>query len=106
MRPENKLSTQPETLKRCCSAAYETDFARMLLGDSFHPGGLDLTGHLGVLLDLRPGLRILDVASGAGCCRRLVAFGHLSARRCRTHGLPRRELRPRDLRMRLLHFPR
>ena len=60
------LSTQPETLKRCCSAAYETDFARMLLGDSFHPGGLDLTGHLGVLLDLRPGLRILDVASGKG----------------------------------------
>src|SRR6516162_5172424 len=66
MRRENNLSAQPDTLKRCCSAAYESDFARMLLGDSFHPGGLDLTGHLGVLLDLRPGLRILDVASGKG----------------------------------------
>src|SRR6516162_4440208 len=60
------LSTQPETLKRCCSYAYESDFARMLLGDSFHPGGLDLTRRLGILLDLRPGLRILDVASGKG----------------------------------------
>lgn len=59
-------SVPPETLKRCCSAAYESDFARMLLGDSFHPGGLDLTRRLGVLLDLRPGLRILDVASGKG----------------------------------------
>jgi ubiquinone/menaquinone biosynthesis C-methylase UbiE len=46
--------------------AYESDFARMLLGDSFHPGGIDLTRRLGVLLDLRPGLRILDVASGKG----------------------------------------
>ena len=56
----------PETLKRCCSAAYESEFARILLGDSFHPGGLDLTRRLGFLLDLRPGLRILDVASGKG----------------------------------------
>lgn len=59
-------AVQPETLKRCCSSAYESEFARMLLGDSFHPGGLDLTRRLGILLNLRPGLRILDVASGKG----------------------------------------
>ena len=59
-------TVQPETLKRCCSGAYESEFARTLLGDSFHPGGLDLTRRLGILLDLRPGLRILDVASGKG----------------------------------------
>jgi SAM-dependent methyltransferase len=59
-------TAQPETLKRCCSSAYESEFARRLLGDSFHPGGLDLTRRLGILLDLRPGLRILDVASGKG----------------------------------------
>ena len=59
-------TAQPETLKRCCSNAYESEFARRLLGDSFHPGGLDLTRRLGILLDLRPGLRILDVASGKG----------------------------------------
>ncbi len=38
----------------------------MLLGDSFHPGGLGLTTQLGQALDLRPGLKILDVASGTG----------------------------------------
>jgi ubiquinone/menaquinone biosynthesis C-methylase UbiE len=53
-------------LKRCCSSAYESEFARMLLGNSFHPGGLDLTRRVGVLLNLRPGLRVLDVASGKG----------------------------------------
>ena len=56
----------PETLKSCCAGAYESEFARMLLGDSFHPGGLDLTRRLGQLLGLRPGMRVLDVASGRG----------------------------------------
>lgn len=56
----------PATLKSCCAGAYESEFARMLLGDSFHPGGLDLTRRLGRLLGLRPGLRVLDVASGRG----------------------------------------
>ena len=59
-------AVEPEALKRCCSHAYESDLARMLLGDSFHPGGLDLTRRLGMLLNLRAGLRILDVASGKG----------------------------------------
>lgn len=55
-----------ETLKSCCAGAYESEFARTLLGDSFHPGGLDLTRRLGELLDLRAGLRVLDLASGRG----------------------------------------
>jgi SAM-dependent methyltransferase len=38
----------------------------MLLGDSFHPGGLELTQRLATLLELRPGMRVLDVASGKG----------------------------------------
>src|SRR6516225_4294438 len=59
-------AVRPEMLKRCCSSAYESEFARMLLGNSFHPGGLDLTRRVGVLLNLRPGLRVLDVASGKG----------------------------------------
>jgi SAM-dependent methyltransferase len=53
-------------LKSCCAALYQSDFARLLLGDSFHPGGLRLTARLGRQLDLRPGMRILDVASGKG----------------------------------------
>jgi ubiquinone/menaquinone biosynthesis C-methylase UbiE len=59
-------SAEAGTLKRCCSSAYESDFARKILGDSFHPGGLDLTRRLGELLGLGPGLRVLDVASGKG----------------------------------------
>lgn len=59
-------SAQPLVLKQCCAAAYESEFARFLLGDSFHPGGVDLTRRLGVLLELRPGLRILDAACGKG----------------------------------------
>lgn len=53
-------------LKSCCAAVYQSEFARMLLGDSFHPGGLRLTGRLGELLELGPGRRVLDVASGKG----------------------------------------
>ena len=59
-------AANPETLKHCCAGAYESDFARMLLGDSFHPGGVELTRRLGQLLELRPGVRVLDVASGRG----------------------------------------
>ena len=53
-------------IKSCCAALYQTDFARLLLGDSFHPGGLELTGQMGSLLELRPGQKVLDVASGTG----------------------------------------
>ena len=38
----------------------------MLLGESFHPGGTRLTERLGLLLNLRPGTRVLDVAAGRG----------------------------------------
>jgi ubiquinone/menaquinone biosynthesis C-methylase UbiE len=38
----------------------------MLLGDSFHPGGLELTARLGKRLELGRGKRVLDVACGRG----------------------------------------
>jgi len=53
-------------LKSCCAALYQSDFARLLLGDSFHPGGLRLTARLGEQLALGPGVRVLDVAAGKG----------------------------------------
>jgi arsenite methyltransferase len=53
-------------LKTCCAALYQSDFARILLGDSFHPGGVQLTARLGELLSLSPGQRVLDVAAGRG----------------------------------------
>lgn len=53
-------------LKTCCAAAYQSEWARLLLGESFHPGGLALTERLGTLLGLGPGQRVLDVAAGQG----------------------------------------
>ena len=55
-----------EELKSCCAALYEKDWVRLLLGDSYHPGGLALTERLGQVLELRPEMRILDVAAGRG----------------------------------------
>lgn len=60
-------------LKQCCAQLYESEFARILLGDSFHPGGLRLTERLGTLLGLAPPMRVLDVASGAGSSAFFVA---------------------------------
>jgi arsenite methyltransferase len=55
-----------ENVKQCCARLYESDFAKLLLGDSFHPGGVKLTERLGTLLGLTPQSRVLDVASGRG----------------------------------------
>ncbi len=59
------MSSQ-ETVKQCCARLYESDFAKMLLGDSFHPGGVKLTERLGTLLGLTAQTRVLDIASGKG----------------------------------------
>ena len=55
-----------ETVKQCCARLYESDFARLLLGESFHPGGTRLTERLGELLGLGAQSRVLDIASGTG----------------------------------------
>ncbi|MGC8550297.1 MAG: class I SAM-dependent methyltransferase [Acidobacteriaceae bacterium] len=59
-------TVEPPNVKQCCAAFYGSDAARLLLGDSFHPGGLNLTRRLGELLGLSPASRVLDVASGRG----------------------------------------
>jgi len=63
---DETLHIPSDELKACCAALYSSDLARLLLGESFHPGGLRLTDRLGKLLDLRPGKRVLDVAAGRG----------------------------------------
>lgn len=55
-----------EHVKQCCTGLYESDLARFLLGDSFHPGGLEMTGRLGRMLGLSAASRVLDVACGKG----------------------------------------
>src|SRR6266478_3407757 len=66
-------STRTETLKQCCAKLYESDFAKILLGDSFHPGGLKLTERVGSLLHLTPQSNVLDVASGKGATALFLA---------------------------------
>jgi len=56
----------PIAIKQCCAGLYESDAARLLLGDSFHPGGAKLTEHLGRTLNLTARSRVLDVAAGKG----------------------------------------
>src|SRR6266851_3913561 len=53
-------------VKQCCAAFYGSDLARLLLGDSFHPGGTHLTDRLGQLTWLTRDSRVLDVAAGRG----------------------------------------
>ncbi len=64
--PQMPAGLSANELKLCCAAAYQSEWARLLLGESFHPGGLALTERLGVLLSLGPGRRVLDVAAGQG----------------------------------------
>jgi ubiquinone/menaquinone biosynthesis C-methylase UbiE len=59
-------SVDADEIKTCCAAVYQSDWARLLLGDTFHPGGLALTERLGQLLELDARQRVLDVAAGNG----------------------------------------
>jgi arsenite methyltransferase len=56
----------PADVKSCCANLYSSDWAKLLLGDSFHPGGLALTTRLGERMRLGPDDRVLDVAAGRG----------------------------------------
>ena len=50
----------------CCAVSYGLPWARWLLGDSFHPGGLELTSRLAGLMGIGPGSHVLDAGSGRG----------------------------------------
>src|SRR6266700_168380 len=60
------MNMEEPGVKQCCAAFYGSDLARVLLGESFHPGGTELTGRLGALLSLTRDSYVLDVASGRG----------------------------------------
>jgi arsenite methyltransferase len=62
-----------QEIKQCCAQLYESDLAKLLLGNSFHPGGLKLTERLGELLQLTAKSRVLDVASGTGASALFLA---------------------------------
>jgi arsenite methyltransferase len=62
-----------EAVKACCAAAYGVDLVALFLGESYHPGGTDLTRRLAERLELQPGERVLDVAAGIGTTALLLA---------------------------------
>lgn len=64
--PDARTPPTATTLKTCCASAYQSEWATLLLGASFHPGGLALTERLGAALGLKAGQRVLDVAAGQG----------------------------------------
>ncbi len=70
-------------VKQCCALFYGSDTARSLLGESFHPGGVELTLALADMLRLDASSMVLDVASGKGTSAFVVAeqFG------CRVVGI-------------------
>jgi SAM-dependent methyltransferase len=50
----------------CCATAYSHPLARLLLGESLHPGGLALTTRLAGLAGIGPQSLVLDAGSGMG----------------------------------------
>lgn len=65
--------TAPEDIKGCCAAAYSCDLVGLLLGESYHPGGLRLTRTLASRMKLAAGERVLDVAAGRGTSALMLA---------------------------------
>jgi hypothetical protein len=63
----------PDAVKSCCAAVYGIDLVALFLGESYHPGGADLTRHLADALSLHAGERVLDVAAGIGTTALLLA---------------------------------
>ena len=59
--------------KACCADLYESDLARLVLGDTLHPGGLALTNRLGKLLDIQPSDWVVDLASARGASAMAVS---------------------------------
>ena len=70
---EGQPQLSDATVKQCCATFYGSDAARYLLGESFHPGGTQLTHELGLRMGLGPHSRVLDVASGRGTSARYLA---------------------------------
>lgn len=97
-------------IKQCCASVYGSDAAKFLLGESFHPGGAELTGEVASHLRLTEGAVVLDAACGRGASALLLAerFG------CRVVGIDlseenvsraRREASGRNLEQRVSFQP-
>ena len=66
------MSTNGNETAACCAQFYEQDWVQTILGDSFHPGGIELTKRLINSLNIRKGDQVLDVACGMGTTSLLI----------------------------------
>jgi len=57
----------------CCADFYAENWVQDLLGDSLHPGGIDLSRRLWRSLHMPPGAKVLDVACGTGTTAVMIA---------------------------------
>jgi ubiquinone/menaquinone biosynthesis C-methylase UbiE len=67
------VAADADDVKLCCATAYQHDAVALILGESYHPGSLDLTRRLARSIELRAGDRVLDLASGPGTTAFLLA---------------------------------
>ena len=70
------MSTDSQETAACCAQFYEQDWVQTILGDSFHPGGVDLTGRLIDSLQIESDESVLDVACGIGTTSLMVGQRH------------------------------
>ena len=52
--------------KACCADLYQSDMAKLIMGDTLHPGGLGLTNKLGRVMGLESGDVVADLANARG----------------------------------------
>ena len=73
----------PDAVAACCSTLYGSPLAELLVGESFHPGGLEGTRELLASSGIGPGAQLLDVGCGLGASAQVAAteFG------LRVHGV-------------------
>ena len=60
------MATSERDFQACCAVSYGHPWVRWLLGDSLHPGGLELTSRLADAMGLGSTSRVLDVGCGLG----------------------------------------
>lgn len=87
--------------KICCADLYSSHLARLILGDSLHPGGLRTTNRLGRAMGLQPGWRVLDLACGMGTSATAIS----RVFRCHVTGLELGAVAAENSRQRALQQP-
>ncbi len=71
IRHSNNLSNVNPTVA-CCAEFYALPIVSLLLGESFHPGGIGLTRKMAEAAFIGRNTRVLDVACGRGTSARVV----------------------------------